>query len=460
MKTKFIIFTVSMLIMFSAVSCLKIPDEKDEKEIIIPDENFITNTQNISGIPYAVKINFSNGQTDVENPFKEYGVTVNVDKQNVTIISTTLDLEVNYVLSGNTSDGFVKIYSDLRFGLILNGVSILNPTGAAINVQSSKRVAVTLVDKTYNRLIDGGMFEMTADERMEGTLHSEGQLIFNGGGSLLVYGNEGHAIAVRDYIRINSGNITINNASSDGIHCRDSFEMNGGNVEINAQSDGVESARQYITISGGTLKIKSGNKGLKSAENMEISGGRIEIESLDDAARAEDNLVVTGGEIYCYSNKNGFVSTGGAIAVTGGLIVTSATKNIFDCAKTFSVTGGTAIGVGNATIIPNESASRQWTVVWGASKFTAGQLIYIKSSNNSEVLTFKLPRAYSGGMTLVYTSPLLQANTNYTIYKDGAVSGGSDFHGFYSGAVSGGGTTAATFSTSDMVAIVGNVSIL
>ena len=448
----------SVLIMFSVISCLKI--HEDEKEIIIPDENFDTNTQNISGLPYVVSINFSNGQTIVNNPFKEYGVTVNYDKQNVTIISTTLDIEINYVLSGKTTDGFVKIYSDYRFGLVLNGVSILNPTGAAINIQSGKRVSVMLVDKTSNRLIDGGTFQMTSGEDMKGTFFSEGQLIFNGTGSLLVYGNYGHAICVDDYIRLNSGNITVNNASSDAIHCRDYFEMNGGKIVVNAKSVGVNSEKGYIMINGGTLQvIKSGGNGLKSAENLTISGGKVEIESLDDGICAKSNLVITGGEIYCYSDKTGIVSTGGTIALTDGLLVTSGRKNAFDCGKTFSITGGAAIGIGSTTNIPNASASRQRSVVWDTSSFTAGQLIYIKSSNDSEVLTYKLPRAYSGSMALVFTSPLLQANTDYTIYKGGTVSGGTNFHGFYSGAVSSGGTAAATFNASAMVTAVGNVNI-
>jgi len=457
MKNKLIILINSILILFSVVSCLKIPNEKDGKEIIIPDENFDTNTQDIN-VPYEVSITFSNGQTIVNNPFEGQGISVHVDKQNVTVISNTLDIEANYVLSGNTSNGFVKIYSDLRFGLLLNGVSILNPTGAAINIQSGKRVSVTLVDYTNNRLVDGGTFQMTDEERMDGTFHSQGQLIVNGAGSLLIYANDGHAIGVRDYMQINNGNITVNNATSDGIHCRDYIEMNGGKVVINAKSDGIESTNQYIIVKGGTLIIKSGNRGLKSAGNLTIAGGKIEIESLDDGIYAVNNVVINGGEIYNNSDKNAIVSTEGAIALTGGLLVTSGKKNVFDCVKTFSITGGTAIGTGVATVIPDASASRQRTVVWGASKFTAGQLIYIKSSNNAEVLTFKFPRAYSGNMTLVYTSPLLQANTNYTIYKDGAVSGGSEFHGLYSEAVSNGGTVAVTFTTSTVVTSVGKVS--
>ena len=440
------------------VSCLKTINEEEEeikKEIIIPDENFVTNTQNIN-VPNSVKINFSNGQTIVDNPFDGRGITVNVIKQNVTITSLITDIEVNYVLSGNTSDGFVKIYGDNKIGLILNGVSILNRTGAAINIQSSKKVSVLLVNKTSNRLIDGGTFQIPEGERMNGTFYSEGQLIFDGDGSLSVYGNYGHAICVHDFLQINSGTITVNHANSDGFHCRKYFLMNGGNVSIKAHSDGVDCTNGQVIIDKGMIKIdKSCAKGLKSAENTTIYGGKIEIESTDNGIDAVGNITILGGEIYCNSGKNGIVSKEGEITIMDGLLVLMATKNAFNCNKSFSITGGTAIAMGSASVIPSESACKQLTMVWNTSKITDGQLIYIKTSNNSEVLTFKSSRAYSGNLALVYTSPLLKISTSYTIYTGGAVSGSNHFHGLYNGAVSSGGTAAATFTTSKMVQLVG-----
>ena len=444
MSTKVKTLIISMFIMLSVVSCLKTPDDDypdpNENEIILPDKNevFNTNTQNIT-VKNPVSISFSDGQTIVNNPYEKYGVTINVDQQNVTIYSTVLETktEVNYVLSGIATAGFVKIYSDYKLGLVFNGVSIQNPTGAAVNIQSGKKISVTLVDKTLNRLIDEGIFQMTADEDMKGTFFSKGQLVFDGTGSLLIYGNYGHAICSDDFIEINNGNIIVNHAIKDGIHCNDYFQMEGGNIKIlKAKSDGMECAKGHVTINGGSIEIESFSSGIK----------------------ANGNMIVTGGEIYCNSGKNGIVSTEGAIVVTGGLIVASATKNVFDSGNnTFSITGGTAVGVGGTTTLPTANECRQRAVVWGASKFTEGQLISIKSSGDSDVLTFKLPKAYTSNMALIFTSPALQANKTYTIYKGGSVSGGSDFHGLYSGTVSSGGTAAATFTISDMVTTVGNV---
>ena len=533
----------------------------------------------------AVNITFSNGQTTVNNPFDGKGVAVSVNGQNVTINATLPSTEINYVLSGNTDNGFVKIYSDYRFGLILNNVSIQNPSGAAVNIQSGKRVSVTLADKTSNRLIDGATYQMTSGEDMKATFFSEGQLIFNGSGSLQVHGNYKHAICSDDFIQINNGNITVNNATSDGIHCNEYFLMNGGALDINAQSDGIDCEEGYVTVLGGTIRINNsgqGGKGIKSAGNMAlaggdinltitgnayydsasadikspsgikcngnmtisgncaltvnstgsagkgisvdgtltfnggtttintsgaiyrystridssakavksqgnmtidagviniktskdgaegleskntltINGGKIEVEAYDDAINASKNITINGGEVYCYSTGNDGIDSNGTLTITGGVIISSGTNNPecgFDCDNsTFKITGGTAIGVGGSTSTPTSSVCTQRVLVWGSSGFTAGQLISIKSSNNSEVLTFKLPRAYSSNMTLVFTSPSLQSGTSYTIYKGGSVSGGSDFHGLYTGAASSGGTSAATFTTSSMVTSVGN----
>jgi len=417
MQTKVIIFMSGILLLASVVSCLKVPVDEDNRkaEVIIPDknDNFDTNTQDIK-FPNAVYIEFSNGSVIVDNPLEGYGINVQVNREDVIISSTLLNTEMNYVLSGTATAGSVKIYSEYKFGLVLNGVSIQNPTGAAINIQSSKKVSVTLVGKTSNRLVDEGVFRMTDGERMNGTLYSEGQLVFDGTGNLLIYGNYSHAIGVHDFVAINNGNITVNNATKDGIHCRKYFQMEGGSLIINAQSDGVDCTNGYVMING--------------------------------------------GEIYCNSNKNGFVAMEGPIVISGGLIVASASKSVFFCeSKIFSITGGMAVGTGGETVMPNESECTQQTVVWGASGFTAGQLISIKSSNNSEVLTFKIPKRYSGNMALVFTSPFLHANTAYSIYKGGTVSGNNHFHGLYDNAVSSGGAVAATFTTSSMVTTVGNL---
>lgn len=81
-----------------------------------------------------------------------------------------------------------------------------------------KKVTVNLTEGTINTLTDGKKYADSGSEDMKGCFFSEGQLIFNGEGALYVQGNKKHGICSDDYLLVNSGNITITGAASDGIH--------------------------------------------------------------------------------------------------------------------------------------------------------------------------------------------------------------------------------------------------
>ncbi|KAA6344959.1 hypothetical protein EZS27_007423, partial [termite gut metagenome] len=102
------------------------------------DDVFIPNTKAVN-FENAVSISFTNQNVAVVNPFDGNGVTVVNNNGNMVITSTREDVEVNYILSGVVDNGSVKIYGNYKFGLVLNGVSLTNPHGAAINIQCGKK---------------------------------------------------------------------------------------------------------------------------------------------------------------------------------------------------------------------------------------------------------------------------------------------------------------------------------
>ena len=340
MNKLFLIFLSVTSICFT-ISCSDNDDSStsDTEDDEVIDENYDTNSQDID-VDNAVTINFGSALT-VDNQFENAGVSVTRTDGDIVIRSTITDTEVNYVLSGQTLAGSVKIYSDYKFGLILNGVSIVSNDKAAINIQSSKKVTVTLVDATNNRLIDGTAYTLTDSEDMKGALFSEGQLIFGGNGNLKVKSRYSHAISSDDYIRINEGNITISGSVKDGIHANDYFRMDGGILNITSTSDAIECEKGYIQINGGTLSVKSTNgDGLKTSYSgtdttilpyINIAGGTLDItvtgeggkgvKSKGDAKFSGGNLTITTSGNAYYDTDDADISSSSGIKTDGNLVI-------------------------------------------------------------------------------------------------------------------------------------------
>ncbi len=320
----------------------------DEGEEVIVDEDFATNTKDTT-FSDAVLIAYSLDAVAITNPYADKGVSITANGTDVVVTSAITDTEINYVLSGGTKDGSFKIYSDYKFGVGLNGVSIINNDGPAINIQSGKKVSITLVGGTSNRLVDAVTYTASGDEDMKGTLFSEGQLNFDGNGSLLVYGYNKHAIVSDDYIRIKGGDITVKTSVKDGIHANDYVRIddgilditstgdavdceegyiaiNGGNININSIGDGIKTSYTgtdasiipYITISGGTLNLKvtgEGSKAIKSKGDITIANGNIALVTTGSAYYDTDDADI--------SSSAGIKSDGNFLMEKGNLIITS-----------------------------------------------------------------------------------------------------------------------------------------
>ena len=324
-------------------------------ETVTSDDDFIENSQFAS----VVTITYNGTTATVGNGVS--GVEVSSNGAHIVVNSTVSGVE--YVLNGTTTNGSFKVYSEKKFKLSLAGVSILNPVGAAINIQSSKRVFVVCADETTNVLTDGSSYTATTDgEDMKACLFSEGQLIFSGGGSLTVTGNYKHATTSDDYVRFRSGcNITVVSAKKDGIHTNESVIIGGGILNISSDGDAIQCEEGGITMTGGFAKLSTtDNKahGLKSCLDVVISGGAIQAQVAGAASKGiscDGNLTISGGKLTAFTSQTALyedndlsscagIKCDGNILITGGEIAIQSTGGAgkgINCDGSITINDGT-----------------------------------------------------------------------------------------------------------------------
>lgn len=307
--------TVSM----ARIDSLSFDDE--ERYLIVTladrvDSLLISNIDSIihGTLATAVQVKYAGEHAVVENPFAFDGVNVDIAGAKVTIRST-LDSDVDYVLSGESDEGCFKIYGTKKYTLRLNGLSLANNTGAAINSQCKKRGKIILEEGTFNKLSDATVYDTPASEDEKATLFSEGQFVFEGAGSLQVDGNYKHAICSDDYIAFREGNISVTSAVSDAVHCNDSLIVAGGVISLASSGDGID-CDGHITISGGDLSISlagEGKEGIKAVGEINIIDGNLSIDTSGDmmkGIKSSRDINVCGGVVDVKMGGNSIVELG------------------------------------------------------------------------------------------------------------------------------------------------------
>jgi trimeric autotransporter adhesin len=413
MKKINLLFTITLVVIFFVLvqSCHKNTDSGDEDTT---DESFEPNTRDTT-FANAVVIKYSGTSATVTNPFDSSGVSVTITNGNVVVKATTTTTEVNYVLSGIVTEGSFKIYSEYKFGLILNGVGITNDDGPAINIQSGKKVSVNVLNGTSNRLIDGAVYS-TSTEDQKAAFFSEGQLVFNGNGTLKVTGNYKHGICSDDYIYFTNGNITVKSAVSDGIHANDYLKIDAGILEVNASGEGMECEEGYVQINGGTINVTTtGEKGnaIKSESYTTVnSTGIITLKVSGKAAKGfktGGDFTLTNGNITIATSGNAFYDTDDAdIAAAAGL----------NCDGNFKMDGGTIAITSSGTGGKGITADGTLAINAGTINITATGATFTYGSSDSEAKGIKSDGAMEingGTITISATDDGLKSESSITI---------------------------------------------
>lgn len=316
-------------------------------ETIITDETIDEAGDFIENYTPEKRVTITFNETGINiTPATTNGITFETKNNTHLTVSSTTG-KVQYIIKGKCSNGSIKFYSEKKFQLMLGGIELTNPTGPAINIQTGKTVYFTIGNATDNSLCDGATYSAPViingeEEDQKGTIFSEGQLIFNGTGTLNVTALGGHAICSDDYIRIRSGKINILSALKDGFHTNDMFRVGTTAksepvINVNSTGDAIDCGKGEIIIEAGKLTLNSGGEAIKASyeeavpdtlitPNVRINGGRIIITTSgvkSSAVKATGSYIQTDGFIQATVSGNGskIINCDGEVLFNNGTLI-------------------------------------------------------------------------------------------------------------------------------------------
>lgn len=257
----------------------------------------------INASDYIVYIIYEDDSVRIINPLENQGISVIASQFNVTVTANSGIENVEYDVSGTSTDGSLSISSDKSILLTFNNLSLACQSGTPISITNDITTTVQLIGT--NEISD-------SQNGKSATLLSTGDFIFKGSGQLNISGHKKHTISSDKTITVESGTLIIPQSASDGFHC-EGFVMNGGFIDITLpQGDGIDAGGGTATINNGIIQITSDAadvKGIKSDDILTINGGTI-------------TMNIAGAQSKGLSGKDDFVMNGGNISIiTSGITV-------------------------------------------------------------------------------------------------------------------------------------------
>ena len=407
-----------------------------------------TVTNNLVSVSY----NGSTATVYVAGNVAQY-ISATVSGAHVTIFQTNTDAvdddEITYQLSGTTTDGEFALSGSYKCTVSLAGLTMINPSGAAINIANGKRIQISAKNETTNTLTAG------ANGSQKACIYSKGQIQLQGKGTLNVVGKTAHAIKSGDYITVKNLTLNITGAVKDGISCNEYFQMTSGTVKISgvgddgiqADLDGTTSTGETtghededsgnIYLEGGTLTVtvtEQATKGIKAAGDMKVSGGDISVTTSGAgyydttekdakgcaALKSDGNMTISGGTLTLKSTGTGgkCIKCDGALTISDGTITATSTGSNYTYSRSYTASAKAiksdgALTISGGTIVATASAheaieSKSTIDITGGSTYAQSGDDAINSAS-----TFNI----KGGYVMGYSTGNdgLDANGNFNI---------------------------------------------
>ena len=378
--------------------------EPDEESLAFESTGEPSSDDDISNTTFKGKITITyseSGDASVKGDSYEY---VSVEGNKVTVNNTGGEVLI-YELTGTTSNGFFKVYGAKKQAIVLNGVNITNPDGAAINNQNKKRTFIVV--KGTNTLSDSesAAYAKDGEEDLKAVLFSEAQLIFSGSGLLTVNAlnkQDKSAIASDDYIRLmDSPTIKVNagEGAGHGFKGKDYVQLSNGSLIVStaaAMKKGI-STDDYVLVEGGTHMVSvtggvaydeedaeySGSAGIKADNYFAMTGGSLTIKNTGDGGKG-----INAGS-YDFDAENHTLSDS---YISGGIL------NVTTTGREANDVSAKGIKIGWVT---KEGSGDRAKVTGNAGKLVISGGTIVVNSANGEGLEVKGDLTFDGGETYV-----------------------------------------------------------
>ena len=220
------------------------------------------------------------------------GDTASVQGQGAQVdgAKVTIDAGGSYIVRGSLDNGTIDVSlpsNDDTAQLVLDGASIHNDAGPALQVSKADAVYLTLADGSTNMLSDGTGYALAAGEdEVQAAIYTASDLTVNGSGSLSVNGAHYHAISSQGDFVVTGGTVDIASAE-DGAFASGAIKIGGGDITVNAGDDGFHS-EYLLYIADGTVDVESSTEGFE-AERIYVRGGNSSIVASDDGVNASQS---------------------------------------------------------------------------------------------------------------------------------------------------------------------------
>lgn len=394
----------------------------------------------------VVEVTFdgSRARVDISGDTARY-VDATVDGAHVTVtqsadVSEDTCGEITYRLSGRSDNGSLSLAGSYKASIELLGLTLTNPSGAALDIQNSKRISLSVKSGTVNELADG------ASGSQKGCVACKGHLEIKGKGTLTVSGNASHAIYAKEYVEMKNCTVNVVSAVKDGINCSQYFllesgvlnihgnlTVNGGKISITTSggivayvnnvlstdyrgnTDRLDSdmksspkgikADGDININGGEITVTTtgnGAEGIESKSVLTISDGTVYVASTDDAINSSSHMHIKGGNVTVIASGNDGFDSNDNMYIEGGYIMAFGSRSP-ECGidaneeEGYSVVfrGGTLLAVGGGNSVPSASSGSTQPYVTGSGTVTAGSEIELTDSAGTTLASFTVPAAYT-----------------------------------------------------------------